>query len=161
MVIFKLANPLPSPAMSKPLDAMSPHERAVFMMEQFKKSKKQWQRPSASFTSSSPRIPPPKKPACTAELDKSGDKVGSDYVMLDKPAPKALKSGWGACTSAQRPTFRATTDAYYNPKHLEDVRYFYRKAVPSGTPRISETKDNGVPPVGTYTSQYISCGMMD
>ena len=147
--------------MSKPLEAMSAHERSVHMMESYKKSKKAWQRPSASFTSSSPRLPPAKKPVCVAELNKEGEKVGSDFLTLDKPAPKSLKSGWGAHTSAQRPSYKAKTDTMYDPKHPEDVRYFFKKERPSMTPRLAETHDNGVPPPGAYTSPYISCGMVE
>lgn len=118
------------------------------LMLEARSQNKDWRRPSSTFRSSTPRLAAPRM-ASTQSM-----------YCLDKPVQKLQKSGWGVSKVPQREEPRRLTDKFYDPKLPDDVQYIYKgvQSVPS-TPRMPPTPNNKVPPVGRYTSPFISCGM--
>ena len=132
-------------AASSPVDDL--RRRTRQLMLEARSTQKGWSQPSSMFRSSTPRLAAPRAAA-------------PGMYSHDKASPKALKSGWGISKVPQREEARRITDRFYDPKMPEEVMYMQRgpQSVPA-TPRMPPTPNNKVPPVGRYTSQYISCGM--
>lgn len=123
--------------------------RVKRLMAEAKSHNKSWRSPSATFKSATPRLQPASKPSTEA------------MYSIDRPTQTLKRqSSWAASKTPQRTGVKATTDAFYDPKAPEEMRYIQRGTVsiPS-TPRMPPPSDNKVPPVGSYTSPYISCGM--
>ena len=121
---------------------------------------------TSSFISTTPRmIPTPKlaynynKKSDVNGVSKKNVAVTSVSVLEKKMWQTKQTSNWSKHTSQRVPIINKSHDLNYSPKNLEEIRYFTRTPQLSLLERFPVAK-SVAPPVGTYTSPFIACGMM-
>eukprot|EP00758_Cryptobia_borreli_P008601 Tbor_TRINITY_DN5403_c0_g1::TRINITY_DN5403_c0_g1_i1::g.24269::m.24269 len=133
----------------KSVRAFSISSRTKLLMNEYKQTKKEWKRPSPSFISALPRLPPPRKSFCSGDYN----------VTPPQDRSKSSGSGWSTYTTKKGLTFNNFMNVSYDVKDPRDVVYFYKKDMPSYAPRLGFVRENNVPSPGQYTSRFVSCGL--
>ena len=92
---------------------------------QYKKSRRDWQKPSPCFRSKAKRLPSPARPATEAVYDPPKEKIR---------APTA----WAKTKAPQRPAFKAPTDLMYDPPVIHDKLHNGAPSLRSHIDRLPE-----------------------
>ncbi len=111
------------------------------------------QRPSSGMASKSPRFSDPVV-WTQASYECDVGTLGHDLAVAKKHS-----SPWSKDKNPQRPEPSHVVDKFYDAKIPSSAPVTARSSFKSSVPRFHEEKSDA-PPVGAYTSPFISCGMM-
>ena len=99
--------------------------------------------------SKEPRLLPPRKTLCEVFYQ---DVSGKDWLL-----PGNKVSNFKAGAMPQRPAVQARTDLLYDAKFPSETTR--KNPIPKSTGKRFPVQKAQAPPVGTYTSRFVSCGL--